>query len=66
MIRPTETKRIALYVVSLLTAMGLFRRSTPAFFALARAGFDAIWRASLCPLSAESHVLSEQSNGHLK
>jgi hypothetical protein len=62
----TETKRIAMNVVNFLTAMGFFIGQSPAFFAFARAGSDAIWRASFCPLSAESHLLSEQSNGQLK
>jgi hypothetical protein len=53
-------------VVNFLTAMGLFIGQSPAFFASARAGSYAIWRASFCPLNAESHLLSEQSDGQLK
>jgi len=45
-IRPTETKGIAMNVVNFLTAMGLFIGQSPAFFASARAGSYAIWRAS--------------------
>jgi hypothetical protein len=63
---PTETQRIAMNVVNFQTAMGLFIGLSPAFFASARAGSYAIWRASFCPLNAESHLLSEQSDGQLK
>jgi hypothetical protein len=55
-IRPNETKGIAMNVVNFLTAMGLFIGQSPAFFASARAGSYAIWRASFCPLNAESHL----------